>query len=302
MKIIEELIEELTDKNNLLTDILIKTKVLAFKLKNKELSDWIDSELNGYENSNLPTYRLLSCQIIGSVSNGFQRAKNFPIPLIGLDKKLREGMQTVTLSQSISTLDEFVQNEKGGKMIMNIPPEMYGYLSKDLDNGFVIEYARREIDRIQVLQTLTSVRTKLLDFLLKINEEIGDADDVKPLTQGVLKEKVASTFHSSVFGDNTTIIVGDHNTQTVTNITKGNFEALEKMLAEKGVEKKDIQELQEIIDTDNPNEETKEFGSNVKNWISGMLTKAMDGSWQIGLGAAGSLLAEGIKMYYGWGG
>jgi hypothetical protein len=302
MKIIDELIDELTDKNNLLTDILIKTKVLAFKLKNKELSDWINSELNGYENSALPSYRILTCQVMGSISNGFQRAKNFPIPLIGLDEKMRKGIQTITLFQSISTLDEYVQKEDGGKMIMNIPPEMYGYLSKDLDNGFVIEYARREIDRIQVIQTLTSVRTKLLDFLLNINEEIGVEDNVKPLIQGDLKEKVASTFHSSVFGDNTTIIVGDHNTQTVSNITKGNFEALEKILSEKGVSNKDIEELQQVIDNDNPNEETKEFGNNVKGWISGMLTKTMDGSWEIGLGAAGSLLAEGIKLYYGWGG
>jgi len=35
MKIIDELIEELTDRNNLLTDILIKTKILAFKLKDE---------------------------------------------------------------------------------------------------------------------------------------------------------------------------------------------------------------------------------------------------------------------------
>lgn len=301
MKIIDELIDELTDKNNLLTDILIKTKVLAFKLKNKELTDWINSELNGYENTPLPAYRIMTCQVMGTISNGFKKATNYPIPLIGLDDEMRKGMQTVTITQSISTLDEFIHKEDNVKMIMNIPPEMYMYLSKDLDNGFIIEYARREIDRIQILQTLTSVRTKLLDFLLKINEEIGDYDNGKPLTQGDLKDKVASTFHSSVFGDNTTIIVGDNNTQTVTNITKGNFDALEKILSDKGVETQDIKELQQIIDTDNPNNETKVFGSNVKNWISGMLKKAMDGTWKISLGAAGKLLADGIKMYYGWG-
>lgn len=299
MKIIDELIDELTDKSNHLTDILIKTKVLAFKLKNQKLINWIDNELNGYSNGELPEYRRLTCQIIGNLSNGFQRAKNYPIPLIGLDDDLRQGMQTVTLTQSVSTLDDFVHREEGGKMIMNIPPEMYGYLSKDLDNGFVIEYARREIDKSQVLQTLTFVRTKLLDFLLKLNDELGD-QDVKPFAQGEGKDKVASIFHSSVFGDNTTIIVGNNNTQNVTNITQGNFEALEKLLKEKGVSDTDIQELQQVIDSDEPNEDKREFGPRVKTWITGMLNKAMDGSWKIGLGAAGNILAEGIKMYYGW--
>ncbi len=299
MKIIDELINELTDKSNHLTDILIKTKVLAFKLKNQELINWIDNELNGYSNGDIPEYRRLTCQIIGNLSNGFKRAKNYPIPLIGLGDDLRQGLQTVILTQSISTLEDFIQRKEGGKMIMNIPPEMYGYLSKDLDNGFVVEYARREIDKSQVVQTLTSVRTKLLDFLLKLNDELGD-QDVKPFVKGEGKEKVASIFHSSVFGDNTTIIVGNNNTQTVTNITQGNFEALEKLLKEKGVSDNDIQELQKVIEIDEPNVEKKEFGPKVKAWITGMLNKAMDGSWKIGLGAAGNVLAEGIKMYYGW--
>ena len=91
-----------------------------------------------------------------------------------LNKEEREGMTTVRLYQSISTLDDFVHKGDNTKMVMNVPPEMYAYLSRDLDNGFVIEFARREIGKVQIIQVLTSVRTKLLDFLLKLNEEAGD--------------------------------------------------------------------------------------------------------------------------------
>lgn len=300
MEIVDKLIDELTDKNIPLTDILIKTKVLAQKLKNEELKTWIDSELNGYNDGTLPEYRILGCQIIGTISNGFQRANNYPIPLVGFDKKLRKGLKTVKLYQSISTLDQFVRNEKGGKLYMNIPPEMYGYLSKDFDGGFVIEYAKREIDKTQVIQTLTAVRTKLLDFLLKLNDELGEGKDITTLTEGKTKQKVDSLFHSTVFGDNTTIIVGDNNTQTVTNIKQGNFDSLEKHLLNNGLEKEDINELRKYIDNDNPNADNKEFGGKVKGWVSKMLTKAMDGTWQIGLGAAGNLLADSIGTYYGW--
>lgn len=300
MKIIDELINELTNKNNHLTDILIKTKVLAFKLKNKELIEWIDSELNGYPKNEVPDYRIISCQIIGTISNGYQRMSNYPIPLLGLDKKHVDILKTFKLVQSISTLDEFVHNEKGGKMAENIPAELYGYLSKDFDNGFVVEYARREIDKVQIIQILTAVRTKLLDFLLKLNEELGDTEDVKPLTEGRSKDKIASLFNSAVFGNNTTIIVGDHNTQTVSNVIKGNFDSLSKVLKENGVDETEIVELKTIIDTDNPQENKKEFGVKVKAWISKMLNKALDNSWKIGIGAAGKLLADAIEIYYGW--
>lgn len=302
MKIIDDLINELTDKAVHLTDILIKTKVLAFKLKNAELISWVDSELNGYPAENIPDYRVVQCQIVGTVSNGYQRANNYPIPLTALDNEMQKMMKTVKLIQSVSSLEQLAIGEKSGKVVMNVPPEMYGYLSKDFDNDFVIELARREIAKVQIIQILTTVRTKLLDFLLKLNEEIGETEDIKPMTEGKAKETVASLFSSAVFGDNTTIIVGDGNRQNVKNtiIKKGDFVALEKILQENGVEKTDISELQSIIDTDNPNLEKKELGDKVKGWVKKMFGKATDTTWKVGIGVAGKLLADTIQQYYGW--
>jgi len=302
MKIIEDIISELTDKTTQLTDIFIKTKVLAFKLKNAELIAWVDNELNGYTVKNIPDYRVVQCQIMGTISNGFQRANNYPIPLTALDDKLKKMMLTVQLTQSISVLDQFIHNGTGDKIIMNVPPEIYGYLSKDFDNHFVVELARREIGVAQVIQILTTIRTKLLDFLLKLNEEVGESEDIKPMTEGKAKEVVSSLFSSAVFGDNVTIIVGDNNKQRVknTNIKKGDFKALEKMLTDYGVEKSDVTELQTIIDTDTPDQIKKEFGPKVKEWLKKMFGKATDTTWKVGIGVAGKLLADSIQQYYGW--
>lgn len=59
-------------------------------------------------------------------------------------------------------------------------------------------------------------------------------------------------------------------------------------------------ELIEIIDTEEPNAENKTFGEKVNGWIVKMVNKALDGSWNVGIGAAGSLLAEAIWKYYGF--
>lgn len=297
MKIIDELIDELTNKSVFITDILIKTKVLAHKLKNSELKTWIDSELDGYETENLPEYRILCCQLVGTISDGFQRASNYLIPLIEFDEELKEKISTFKLYQSISTLDHFTNHEKSEKMRMDIPTEYCGHLSKGLENGFVVESAKRQIDKTQVVQLLTAVRTKLLDFLLQLNDEFGDNENEKILTEEQIKKKASSLFHHTFFGNNTTIIVGDNNIQTVSNITKGNFKSLENVLKENGVLTSDIKELQTVIDIDKPT--NKEFGTGVKNWISKMMTKAVEGSWEISLGAAGNLLAGAIAMYYG---
>jgi hypothetical protein len=302
MQIIDNLIDQLVADSTTLTGILIKTKVLAFKLKNQELKDWIDNELNGYPNGPLPPYRILPCQVLGDISNGFQRAKNYPIPLTALDARQKETFLTVTLFQSISTLDSFVHNNDNSKMVLTIPPEFYGFLSEPFDNGYEIEFARKEIAKIQIVQLLTAVKTKLLDFLLKLNEEAGDDNDLSELASGKKNETISSLFNSTVFGDNTTIIVGDKNHQTVKNITntKGNFKELETLFLSKGLAETDIAELGRIIDKDKPDEERKEYGDKVKTWVTKMLGKALDSSWTVGLGAAGKILADGLSHYYGW--
>lgn len=302
MKLINEIIESISGNSFSLTDALIKTKVLSFELKNEELKTWINNELNGYPSEELPNYRVIPCQVIGSISNGFHRATNYPIPLTALDKEEKEQIITVRLYQSISSLDDIVNKGDNSKMVMNVPPEMYAYLSQDLDNGFVIEYARREISKTQIIQILTSVRTKLLDFLLELREEFGNSDDITNFTKGKGKETVNSIFSSSVFGNNTTIIVGDSNVQTLTNSNNytGNFEELSKQLIEKGVSESDIEDLRIAINDDNPDSENKKFGQKVNAWILKMMSKAMDSSWEVGIGAAGNLLAEGVTRYYGW--
>lgn len=72
-----------------------------------------------------------------------------------------------------------------------------------------------------------------------------------------------------------------------------------QLLQENGISEEDTAELIEIIDTEEPNTESKIFGEKVSGWTKKMIGKAVDGSWNIGIGAAGSLIAEAIGKYYG---
>jgi hypothetical protein len=299
MKIIEEIIDEISNGNTKLTDILIKTKVLAFKLKNKELISWIDSELNGYNSEDIPDYRILKCQIIGSLSNGFKRAMEYPIPLSGIDEDIASELTTINLYQSISTLDHFIYDEESNKFAVHVPAKLCNYISTTLGNGYQIEYAKKQIDIVQITQVITAIKSKLLDFLLNLNEEIGD-EAIESFLHGQSKEKVEGLFHSTVFGNNATIIIGDNNKQKVKNITQGDFKNLESILKSNGVSEQDIQDLEIILIDDNQNNQKQEFGDKVKAWISKMLISSMNGMWNINVGAAGELLADGIKSYYGW--
>lgn len=113
----------------------------------------------------------------------------------------------------------------------------------------------------------------------------------------------SSLFNNAIFGNNTTIVVGNHNSQDVINIiSKGNFSALAEHLKKHGVAESNIAELQTAIKTDENTLEVsqKQFGPAVKTWLQSMLSKAVDASWNIELGVASSLLATALQNYYGW--
>jgi hypothetical protein len=116
------------------------------------------------------------------------------------------------------------------------------------------------------------------------------------------KKETRSFLNSATFGDNATLNIGDNNSITITKtkIKQGDFGDLENLLLKHGVENKDIKELEEIIRSDNPDMERKKFGDGVSKWIVNMLSKASLNIWNIGIGAAGSLLAQALNSYYGW--
>lgn len=102
-------------------------------------------------------------------------------------------------------------------------------------------------------------------------------------------------------GNNSVLNIGHNNVITNTpQVSPGNFEELRAFLKANHVGDEDINELNGILKEEKPNDEKKEFGPKVKEWVTKMLGKARDGSWAIALGAAGKLLADGLKWYNGW--
>lgn len=88
------------------------------------------------------------------------------------------------------------------------------------------------------------------------------------------------------------------------DITQSNeikVKQLADTLTKEGVAPEDIEELKGILGIDNPNEENQFFGDKTNSWIQKMIDKAKSGTWAITVGAAGKLLADAIKIYYGWG-
>ncbi|GAB3890049.1 hypothetical protein [Spirosoma agri] len=129
------------------------------------------------------------------------------------------------------------------------------------------------------------------------------------------KEEKESHRHNNIHVSGGNTIIGSHNSGVIQaqegalintgnevriEVKKEDFESLAKKLRENQVSQQDIDELKTILKSDGLNKEKGTFGAETNGWITKMIAKSLDGTWQIGIGAAGGLLVEAIRTFYGW--
>jgi len=302
VKLIEEITEMLSSESPNLNNALFKTKVLLHKLGEKGLIAWVDSELNGYQDSQeLPNYRILSVTVLGNFSNMVYRYTEQPLPLFHLDEKIRKSIETTYLRQSIAVLESYAKDDS--HLTITIPPELYCSLSKGLDPSYSVDRAWGKHSAGSMLQVVNEIRSRLLDFVLQLSDRIPNEVENEKMKEKSKEIGTSELFRNAVFGDNATVVVGDSNIQNLKNTIKTNdFESLAQELRKHSVQEEDISLLKTAIEEDQNSPELceKEYGSNVGNWMVKMLAKATNAIWDINLGVAGNLLSEALKAYYGW--
>lgn len=300
MQLVGEIIDLLSASKPSLENALFKAQVLAHKLGEQELKQWVDSELKGYsDRSALPPYRVLRVTVLGNFSNGAYRYSEQPLPMMKLDKRLRDNLEITHLTQSIAVIEKWSKSESDLSIV--IAPEFYGQLSKGLGGGYAVERAWGKYSVGAMLQVVVEVRSRLLDLALQLSDRITREPEIGAIKQVSKEVAVGEIFRNAVFGDNATIVVGSQNTTMIKNVVKkGDFASLAAALKSKGVGDEDLGALRTAIDQDKTSTEIerKQLGPAVKDWMSGMMAKVIDTSWQIELSVAGGLLTEALRAYY----
>jgi hypothetical protein len=83
---------------------------------------------------------------------------------------------------------------------------------------------------------LVQVRSRLLDFMLELRGSVIDAGNSEITKANTATIDTSALFLSTIFGDNTTIIVGNNNSQNVrANVQQNDFESLRSALASIGL-------------------------------------------------------------------
>jgi hypothetical protein len=299
MKLLNDIVDRLSDKDGSLTGALLKTKVLLHRIGHRELIEWVTEELEGYaDESRVPSYRQLVARIVGNVHVPGGRYKNQTLSTAHLPDNLRQSICEWPMPQSITVLEDLAKQTHS--MSSPFPPEIAVAFGHSFEVGQVAS-AWRQIEPGQVQNIVIAVRSRLLDFVLTLQDEIGTASE-ENMKEAAKDVDAVAMFQHTIFGDNATIVFGTGNTANVTNtIEKGNFNALAETLRKAGVEEADVSDLKTAIDADDPAVvvREKQFGPKVKAWMANMMGKAIGGGWAIGIAAGGKLLADALGAHYG---
>ncbi|MGE8430262.1 MAG: hypothetical protein ACN6O7_20450 [Sphingobacterium sp.] len=301
MKLLESIINDLVVTKVSLSDPLLKTKVLASRIRNQQLLDWVNSEVNGYgEEDSVPNYRAEYGILKGNYLNGYWQYTDAQIPLPNISSEIKETYTKIECRDSIEAVCANMNSENLGFSVSN-------------DRKAFLENKIRELgyDRFQILSLhiqipvnfnsniISNVRSKLLEFMLALEQEFGVEADIITLSKNnqTITHIMNTTINNS--GDGAVINNGDNNNiETNITVNQGNKDALKTKLIEEKVTVNDAEELIKIIDKSTPVSKDN-FGEPVNNWVQTMIGKALNGSWQVAIGAAGNILAQAIQAYYG---
>jgi AbiTii len=293
--LLDDIIDALTNNESDLVDALLKTKRLLHAIGKKELSEWVNHELNGYsEKSEVPAYRIVGAQVKANCNALTFTAEAHPIPIGHLPKDQQDALQKLPMRESLAVVQELSTNES---LRRTIPMEANGVLSRGLAKGVHVNSAWCQVEPTQLKSILTQVRSRLLDFALELRELVPSSGSEQDLKQQAKTADITGLFNNAVFGPGANIIIGDHNRQTVSSeVREGDFQSLAAVLSAVKVPAEEIKTLEAAIDKKGGDRE-----GGVMRWLRGLGERAEKGTLSIGVDVVKETVTKAVLAYLGLG-
>lgn len=281
-----------SEPNSDIEELLNKSLLVARKLKIKEFRKWCELELEGYGKNTLPEYRQLRGQL--KVFNPYHGLQTFIIP-----DELDEVVTSIAINLSVGEINNLLKQD--GDSFENIISNQAKRQLMSLQGGYDLE-PRVIFKRSQLLGITSKLRNIILNWSLQLEEDGILGKGLKFSEKE--KEAAMSVNHFNIQnmqGVAGTVSGGTINQNNQMNVKERDFDSLAKYLAANNVAFSDIQTLEEAIQHDPIPRESNKLGEKVSEWIATMMGKAANGTWDIGIATAGTLLAQSLSSFYGLG-
>lgn len=295
--IVRQLQELALDPNSNLEELLNKCLFISRKLKIKPLRKWCELEIEGYSGQQIPSYRKIKGEL--KAHNPVRGLIPFVIP-----PELDEIVTNIDVIQPIGEICSLV-NTVDRKLFYTLTSEM-NHILMQMQRDYLGSpmMPKLIIDISQLMAIQKKVRNIILDWSMRLEEDGVLGEGLKFSEKE--KEKVAAMSVNNFNIQNMQGVAGNISGGTINqnnqmNIQPKDFDSLAKYLMQNSVEFSDIQNLKDAIESDPTPTEPNKLGNKVSSWIGSMIGKAANGSWDISIATAGTVLGDAISKYYGLG-
>ena len=297
--LIDEIIQLLGSDQGSITEALLKTKILLHQIGYRELVEWVNDELNGYEDGKeVPPYRMVPAQVLGNLVNIRMRATSHPIPVAHLTETERQTLERVRVRDSLDVVSQLSDSETE-LLRRPLPLEFNAILGEGLSRGTHIEQAWCSISKVQIGNIVFQVRSRLLDFMLELKASLGAVTSEAEISQKTSAVDPTTMFNNAIFGPNATIIVGSNNRQMVDNTTiQGDFNSLSKNLKTLGVDDAAIDELRAVAKDEKADQPA--LKQKAVNWIKKQVAKQLEGDVQTALTFSVDAISRAVWAHFGF--
>lgn len=242
-KLAERIISGLTNGENLST-VMLRVQVFVSLLDNDNLKRWLKSEQYGYPlDAVVPEYRHIGCGTLkANIMSGGGMWENFTIPTDVLPEHVQSLVSVVQFREAVSTLEAYTAPSPDNKRQMlkvSMPSSIYRYVDEVLDGDWHrTTEAWVIIPSQSVIGMLERIKSTLLDFIIKIKNELELDIDISSVGQEKINKIMNTTIYANAVhtgtGDmnvsNNNMVIGDDAHITISPDSKQQIQELVNQL------------------------------------------------------------------------
>jgi hypothetical protein len=299
--LLDDIINLAIDGKQPLPDILRKCLLLGHELKNDRLKEWANQELSGYESrEDIPDYRHVQGIAQGHFMGPYgEEIKNYPIPPAVLEEKHRHWARQAYLPQGVSAYEEILKASKESTITFPWPGDMVLYYQQKFLDGYGLASAWLVVSKNAFVEMLDTIRNRTLNMALQLKDELGTSyADVRKIESKETQANIQNIIFQNT-GGNTNVAFGQANMdasgQGQTIIEVGDRKALDAVLSQAGLDRRDLDSLTEAIQVDG-----KKPGNKVGEWVKEKASKVLSGGIKVGTKIGSEILTAWIKQHYGF--
>jgi hypothetical protein len=280
--LLDEIRDGALDDSVSVASLLRKCIVLSARLKYQPMIDWVKHELDGYKTrDSLPDYRRFSGEIVINHVSGYNLVSGQRLTYIEGIAHIREQFESVDIFVGVDQLWSLRDEH-------DLVHELDSTALALINNAIAQRYTQVTQAYVPVSPSLytgilSTVRNRVLSFVLQIEDEFPEGDFSKISTSKSTRDLAAQVFNTTIINRGTVTVGSDtvNVNQVEKQIVIGDIDSLHAFLESEGFDPQDFPALDEALSGADALEQAKEGTGPVAKWSAEAAKKVAKGAGNV---------------------